>query len=205
MEIINAAGEVIKAGGGRRTALMLALDLSHGDIIEFLDKKLDLKQLNNANVSIIFEDDPDKFFDLVKADGEWPLLHQGREVGRIPARVLWNKVVTNALAGGEPGILNGYLANRMSNIWYVERLVVTNPCGEIYMPPYDCCCLGALVLPRFVVGGEVDWDLLQDAVKTGIRFLDDVLTVNTYPLAESTPHATRTRAQVQRSERSGVR
>jgi ribonucleoside-diphosphate reductase alpha chain len=128
MEIINSAGEVIKAGGGRRTALMLALGLSHGDIVEFLDKKLDLKQLNNANVSVIFDDNPELFFAKVAADEAWPLLHQGKEVGSIPARVLWERIVRNALVGGEPGILNGYLANKMSNIWYVEPLVCTNPC-----------------------------------------------------------------------------
>lgn len=185
MEIINAAGDVIKAGGGRRTALMLALGLSHGDIVEFLDKKLDLKQLNNANVSVIFDDNPEKFFELVAGDGDWPLMHQGREVGKLPARVLWERIVKNALAGGEPGLLNGYLANKMSNIWYVEPLTCTNPCGEIWLSPYDCCCLGALVLPRFVTEGrEVDWELLKQAVKNGVRFLDDVLTVNNYPLPE---------------------
>lgn len=184
MEIINAAGDVIKAGGGRRTALMLALDISHGDIVEFLDKKLDLKQLTNANVSVIFDENPEVFFQYVKEDKEWPLLHQGKEIGRIPARLLWERIVKNALAGGEPGLLNGYLANRMSNIWYVEKLTCTNPCGEIWLSPYDCCCLGALVLPRFVKDGEVDWTLLEMAVKTGIRLLDDVLTVNQYPLPE---------------------
>lgn len=185
MEIINSAGEVIKAGGGRRTALMLALGLSHGDIVEFLDKKLDLKQLNNANVSVIFDEDPEDFFAKVVADELWDLYHQGKVVGYIPARILWDRIVKNALAGGEPGILNGYLANKMSNIWYIEPLTCTNPCGEIWLSPYDCCCLAALVLPRFVnENREVDWDMLKDAVQTGVRFLDDVLTVNTYPLPE---------------------
>lgn len=184
MEIINAAGEVIKAGGGRRTALMLALGISHGDIVEFLDKKLDLKQLNNANVSVVFDDNPEIFFQKVAADESWPLYHQGGQVGAIPARVLWERIVKNALAGGEPGILNGYLANKMSNIWYVEPLTCTNPCGEIWLSPYDCCCLAALVLPRFVENGVVDWELLESVVKIGVRFLDNVLTVNTYPLPE---------------------
>lgn len=184
MEMVNGVGNTIKAGGGRRVALMFCLSLSHGDIVEFLDKKLDKDVLNNANVSIVFDEDPDKFFALVKADGDWPLIHQGRQVGSIPARALWTRIVANAIDSGEPGILNGYLANKMSNIWYVEPLTSTNPCGEIWMSPYDCCCLGALVLPRFVVGGEVDWVQLKDVVRLGVRFLDDVLTVNTYPLPE---------------------
>lgn len=188
MEVVNAAGEVIKAGGGRRTALMFCLSLSHGDIIEFLDKKLDLDQLNNANVSVVFDEDPDTFFDAVRNDAMWPLYHNSRKVGEVPAKDLWNRIVENALKNGEPGTLNGYLANKMSNIWYIEKLTSTNPCGEIWMSPYDCCCLGALVLPRFVTQGkngpELDWDLLRSTVHTGVRFLDDVLTVNNYPLPE---------------------
>lgn len=184
MEIINAAGEVIKAGGGRRTALMLCLDLSHGDLVEFLNKKLDKKLLNNANVSVVFNDDPDAFFEAVKADADWTVAHQGRAVGTYKAKEVWRQIVENALAGGEPGALNGYLANKMSNIWYVEPLTSTNPCGEIWMSPYDCCCLGSLVLPRFVVGGEVDWATLKETVFTGVRFLDNVLTMNEYPLPE---------------------
>jgi ribonucleoside-diphosphate reductase alpha chain len=128
MEIINAAGEVIKAGGGRRTALMLALELSHGDIGEFLDAKLDLKRLNNANVSVIFDQDPEDFFAAVKADEDQILKHNGREVGRVKARVLWDKILSHALANGEPGLLNGYYANRMSNIGYHAPLICTNPC-----------------------------------------------------------------------------
>lgn len=190
MEMVNSVGDVIKAGGGRRTALMFCLSLSHGDIVEFLDKKLDLRQLNNANVSVVFDDDPQDFFALVREGREFTLSFQGKPVGSIPAADLWDRIVANALRGGEPGLLNGFLANRMSNIWYLEKLTSTNPCGEIWMSPYDCCCLGALVLPRFVVEliepgvKAVDWDLLADAITTGIRFLDDVLSVNNYPLPE---------------------
>lgn len=184
MEMVNSVGDVIKAGGGRRVALMFCLSLSHGDIVEFMDKKLDLGELNNANVSIVFDEDPEKFFELVRSNGMWPLIHNGRKVGEASAKMLWERIVKNALAGGEPGILNGYLANKMSNIAYVEPLVSTNPCGEIWMSPYDCCCLGALVLPRFIESGRVNWDMLKDTVTTGVRFLDDVLTVNQYPLPE---------------------
>jgi ribonucleoside-diphosphate reductase alpha chain len=184
MEIVNAAGEVIKAGGGRRTALMAALEHDHPDVQEFLDKKLDLKQLNNANVSVIFDKDPEDFFEAVKKDEKFKLVFAGRAVGEASAKEIWDKIIKNALKGGEPGILNGYFANRMNNVWYSDKLVCTNPCGEIWLAEYDCCCLGALVLPRFVVDGELDFEALRRAVTLGVRFLDDVLTVNTYPLPE---------------------
>lgn len=190
MEVINSAGEVIKAGGGRRTALMFCLGLLHGDVEEFLDKKLDLKELNNANVSIVFDGNPEDFFSKVRNNEMVDLTFRNNTVRSVSAKSLWEKIIKNALKGGEPGLLNGYYANKMSNIWYYKPLISTNPCGEIWMPEYDCCCLGALVLPRFLgtvaygTGVDVDWALLKDTVKTSVRFLDDVLTVNNYPLPE---------------------
>jgi ribonucleoside-diphosphate reductase alpha chain len=163
---------------------MAALEHDHPDVQEFLDKKLDLKQLNNANVSVIFDKDPEDFFEAVKKDEKFKLVFAGRAVGEASAKEIWDKIIKNALKGGEPGILNGYFANRMNNVWYSDKLVCTNPCGEIWLAEYDCCCLGALVLPRFVVDGVLDFEALRRAVTLGVRFLDDVLTVNTYPLPE---------------------
>jgi ribonucleoside-diphosphate reductase alpha chain len=128
MSGINAFGEVIKAGGGRRTALMMALNHNHGDIIEFLDAKLDQKQLNNANVSVIFDEDPEAFFDQVKKDLDIDLKFRGKAVGKVKARELWARIVKNALKGGEPGVLNGYFANKMNNVWGTTPLICTNPC-----------------------------------------------------------------------------
>ena len=184
MEINNASGEVIKAGGGRRTALMFALGLSHGDLLEFLDKKLNLDELNNANVSILLDDDPEVFFKQVKNDEEFEFKFRGKVIGTIPAKELWYKIIDNSLKTGEPGLLNKYLANKMSNVWYWNELICTNPCGEIFMAAYECCCLGSIVLPRFVTDRGIEWALLKDTVKKAIRFLDNVLTVNNYPLPE---------------------
>jgi len=57
-------------------------------------------------------------------------------------------------------------------------------CGEIWLTEYDCCCLGAIVLPRFVKNGTVDWQELKKTVATSVRFLDNTLTANNYPLPE---------------------
>lgn len=171
MEIINSAGEVIKAGGGRRTALMFALGLSHGDIVEFLDAKLNLQKLNNANVSVVFEEDPAAFFDAVDADGDWLLKHQGREVGTVKARALWNKIVDNALRGGEPGILNGYLANKMSNIHYVEPLTCTNPCQPAWatlLTPDGIRTMGEIQVGDTIWSGK-RWTKIVRKLATGVK------------------------------------
>ena len=185
MQMIDRVGDVLVSGGGRRLALMLALDIDHPDIEEFLSVKLDLNELNNANISVIMNIDPREFQEAVANDSNLKLRFAGRDTEKtVSARKVWNVLVENAWNSGEPGVLNGFMANKMSNIWYHKPLVCTNPCGEIWLEEYGCCCLGALVLPRFVRNGNFDWDQLDSTIRASVRFLDDVLTVNHYPLQE---------------------
>lgn len=185
MQMIDRVGDILVSGGGRRLALMLCLDINHPDLEEFLNVKLDLGQLTNANISVVLNCDPEQLVQLVREDGNVDFSHSGRNSGgSISARKLWNTLVENAWKSGEPGVLNGYTANQFNNIWYHKPLISTNPCGEIWLEEYGCCCLGALVLPRFVHSGIFDWDELDSTIRMGTRFLDDVLTVNHYPLPD---------------------
>lgn len=187
MEMINAVGDVLVAGGGRRLALMLDLNITHPDMLEFLDKKLDKGELNNANVSLILDKNmpAEKLVKDVKEGNSFHLKWGGETSGSVYAPDIWNRLVENAWKSGEPGILNGSLANEQNNIWYHKSLVSTNPCGEIWLEEYGCCDLGALVLPRFVDGfGRFDWEQFAESIKTSVRFLDNVLSVNEYPLPE---------------------
>jgi ribonucleoside-diphosphate reductase alpha chain len=188
-KIIDSPGYEIVGGGGRRMALMLCLNVTHPDILEFLDAKLDAHEMNNANISVVIDIPNDEFVSKVKNDEQLELKFDGAVDkegnpigGMISARELWNKIVQNAWENGEPGVLNGYLANEMNNIGYYKPLISTNPCGEIWLEEYGCCDLGALVLPNFVVDGELDWSQLAHTVRVGVRFLDNVLDVNNYPL-----------------------
>lgn len=185
MQMIDRVGDVLVSGGGRRLALMLCLDINHPDLQEFLNVKLDLDELTNANISVVLNHPTSDFVTAVRENGQIDLSFGGRNVGlSLNARTLWDTLVGNAWRSGEPGVLNGYEANRMSNLWYYKPLISTNPCGEIWLEEYGCCCLGALVLPRFVVDGKMDWDTLDSSIRSGVRFLDNVLTVNHYPIAE---------------------
>lgn len=187
MELINEVGNVIVGGGGRRMALMLCLDINHPDVEEFLEAKLDLNRLNNGNISLVLPSTlpAEEFVQLIKEGGEIDLVFNGIPSGKtISAKDLWDRIVHNSWVSGEPGILNGHLANAQNNIWYHKDLVSTNPCGEIWLEEYGCCDLGALVLPRFVEDGKFQWDLFDESIRLAVRFLDDVLTVNHYPLAE---------------------
>jgi ribonucleoside-diphosphate reductase alpha chain len=185
MELINGVGDVIVGGGGRRMALMLDLDIKHPDLMEFLDKKLDKHQLNNANVSVVLNQDPTHLRNVIRVGGMIEQSFNGTYHGLINAADVWEKIVQNAWQSGEPGVLNGYLANKESNLGYYKPLVSTNPCGEIWLEEYGCCDLGAIVLPNFVDSlGNFNWKALSETITTAVRFLDNVLTVNEYPLPE---------------------
>lgn len=187
MEMVNGVGNVLVAGGGRRMALMLDLNMTHPDMPEFLDKKLNRNELNNANVSVVLDKKmpTERFQRLVWDKADFDLTWKTNVMGKANAYDIWQKIVQNAWSSGEPGVLNGDLANRESNIAYYKPLISTNPCGEIWLEEYGCCDLGALVLPRFLdSSGQFDFSLFRSSIRTAVRFLDNVLTVNEYPLPE---------------------
>lgn len=183
MELVNNNGSPVRAGGSRRVALMFSLDTDHPDVESFIDAKLTDGKLQLANVSVRSQK-TSEFIKAIKEDGDWELSWNGKYKKAIKARDLWKKIVKNAYDSAEPGFLNWELVESESNISYIEPLVTTNPCGEIAMSSYDACCLGHLVLTRFVKAGSVDWHLLANTVRTGVRFLDNVLSVNHFPLPE---------------------
>lgn len=118
-------------------------------------------------------------------------------VGRddIKARDLWDKIWKNSVESGDPGIYNIDLANKYTNVSYFEKLDSTNPCGEISLPSYGNCCLGNVNLSNMVLddGTDLDWKRLAKTVRTGVRFLDNVLTINTFPTEECKLVAERSR------------
>ncbi len=183
MRLIDNCAEPVRSGGQRRVALMFSLSIRHPDIMEFLDAKLTKGELTHANVSVRCEE-TEAFIKAVKEDADWELSWKGKYKKTIKARDLWNKIVKNAYNSAEPGFLNWELVSNESNIYYIEELVTTNPCGEIALSAFDCCCLGHLVLPRFISNSSINWNLLGNTVRTSVRFLDNVLTVNNYPLPE---------------------
>lgn len=183
MRLVDACAKPVRAGGQRRVALMFSLDLDHPDVLEFLDAKLTKGELTHANVSVRSKR-TSEFIAAVKSDGEWELSWKGKYKKKVSAKTLWDKIVQNAYNSAEPGFLNWELVEKESNISYIENLVTTNPCGEIALSSYDCCCLGHVVLHRFVTNGMMDWHKLGNVIRTGVRFLDNVLTVNSYPLPE---------------------
>jgi len=113
----------------------------------------------------------------------------------LKAKDLWDRIWKNSVESGDPGIYNIDLANKYTNVSYFEKLDSTNPCGEISLPSYGNCCLGNINLSNMVLddGSDLDWKRLARTVRTGIRFLDNVLTINTFPTDECKTVAQRSR------------
>lgn len=183
MRLIDGCAKPVKSGGNRRAALLFSLDLDHPDIEEFLSAKLTKGELTHANISVRSKCTKE-FIKAVQSDGEWELSWKGKYKKTVKAKELWKLIVTNAYNSGEPGFLNWELVEADNTIGYNTKLVTTNPCGEIPMQEFSNCCLGHLVLSRFVFNGEINYELLGNTIRTAVRFLDNVLSVNHYPLPE---------------------
>ena len=103
----------------------------------------------------------------------------------LKAKDLWSRLVENAIESGEPGIFNIDFANEYTNVSYFEDMPSTNPCGEEVLPAYGNCCLGHVNLANMISDdGKIDWKRMARTVKAGVRFLDNTLTVNHFPIEE---------------------
>lgn len=104
----------------------------------------------------------------------------------LKARTVWEMLIKSSWKCGDPGIYNIDLANKHTNVSYFEELASTNPCGEIPLPKFGNCCLGHINLSNMYdeKSNDVDWKKLAKTIRIGIRFLDNVLTANHYPIPE---------------------
>jgi ribonucleoside-diphosphate reductase alpha chain len=67
--------------------------------------------------------------------------------------------------------------------FFANGLLVHN-CGEQPLLPFESCTLGSIDVGRFVAAGDLDWPRLRDVIHESVRFLDDVIDANRYPLVE---------------------
>jgi ribonucleoside-diphosphate reductase alpha chain len=205
MRIYNTATEVIKQGGARRGANMGILRIDHPDILEFIKIKRHEEELLNFNISISVTD---AFMEALKNDSGYDLINpRSNQVGgRLRAKDVFNEIVESAWETGDPGLVFIDRINRDNPTPQLGKIESTNPCGEQPLLPYESCVLGSINLVKVVKevrsqspqatrrGGksevrseeknEIDWDLLANLVHLGVRFLDNAIDVNKYPVPE---------------------
>jgi ribonucleoside-diphosphate reductase alpha chain len=187
LRIYNATTEEIKQGGTRRGANMGVLRIDHPDIEAFIAAKQDTDNLQNFNISVAITD---AFLQALEKDTDYPLINPrtGKTVRRVAAKDIWQQIAQSAWQTGEPGILFIDRANADNPVSHKETIHATNPCSEQFLAAYDSCNLGSIDLARHVrhedAKAQLDWDHLAETIHLAVRFLDDVIDINRYPVAQ---------------------
>lgn len=199
---------LIEQGGSRRGALMLMMNDWHPDVADFITVKQTMGQVTNANLSVCVSNG---FMKAVKEDLDWELvfpdtsdaeydalwdgdLDKWKSLGKavipyrtVRAREVWRTIIESAWKSAEPGVVFMEYYNQMSNSWYFNPIICTNPCGEQGLPAWGVCNLSAVNLSRFYdeAKHDVAWEELGRVVWYSTRFLDNVIDKTPYHFPEN--------------------
>ena len=184
MRVFDGATEAIKQGGARRGANMAVLRVDHPDIFDFIDCKRDGRSFANFNVSVGVTGE---FMRAVADDFDFQLRdpRDGRCVRSVRARELFGRISQAAWECGDPGIVFLDRMNLFNPTPRAGSFESTNPCGEQPLLGFESCNLGSLNLGRYVSRKGFDWDRYGVDIATAVRFLDNVIDRNSYPLVAS--------------------
>jgi len=181
LELFDKLTSVVKQGAFRRGALMCVLNYDHPEITSFVTSKL-RGALTNFNISVLVTDE---FMQKVEKGEKINLTFKGKKWAEMEARDLFDQICFSAHFCGDPGLLFYDRINQDNPLYPKVKLVATNPCGEVPLPEWGSCNLGAINLSKFVTkGGNFNFKKYADYVVLGIRVLKNVNAVGWYPFPE---------------------
>lgn len=180
LRIYDSTTQTVKQGGVRRGANMAILPISHPDIEGFIQCKLE-GGIENFNISVGITDD---FMRAVETGSSWKLINPRTRLAtkEVKARFLWAMIAKSAWACGDPGVVFLDRINESNPTPALGRMESTNPCGEQPLLPYESCNLGSMNLLAYLDGDDLAWEKLERDIETAVRFLDNVVETNSYPL-----------------------
>jgi ribonucleoside-diphosphate reductase alpha chain len=194
LEVFNSATNIVKQGGKRRGANIALLSVDHPEIEDFIDSKLVDGKLSNFNISVAISD---KFMEAAFSGTDWPLISRvnGAVVKVVKAQALMAKIVQNMWKNGEPGIIFSDTIEASNPTPWLGPLTGVNPCGEVSLYDKEACNLGSINLEHFanVFTSRDELNRLQSTVRTAVRFLDDTIDLNVYPVVGIREAVQRTR------------
>ena len=196
MRIFNLTTDVIKQGGTRRGANMGVLRIDHPDILDFIALKQDPSEMTNFNLSVGLTRE---FMRALERGKPFALVNPrtGKPIKRVPSQMVFDHLVEAAWATGEPGVIFLGHVNATNPTPQLGEIEATNPCGEQPLLPYESCTLGSIDVAKFVIHNQrhaaIDYPRLARTIELAVRFLDNVIDRNHYPLAQIKTATLRTR------------